>query len=433
MAQKLTLKLKRLLLLRVLLLALLALLTVGVSAIVLEQFLIKSALVKEADYFWNRYEQNGESVPPDTWNLKSLFVDGEHRSGSLGDIDTSSLYKKFADRPGGGFIHVTDKPGYILIYKTQRDGKKLYLLFNGDNVRKLAFFLGIIPLTLFLLLSYLVGFFFYRRATKALSPIIWLADKFDQFDPLSKNLPEFNLDEMPQDADWETSVLANSLGDYLVRIKQFVGRERAFTRDVSHELRTPLTVMGMALSMIESNGQLNEADAKAVKRIRNASTDMRELVEVFLILARESAEEMGESEVWIAEIADREINKNKILLNDKPVDVNVNKHADLKLQTSEKIIEVLLGNLIRNAMIYTEEGRIDIHINADSVFVEDTGVGMSEEQLQQIYKPFFRGGRRPSGGHGVGLTIVKRIADRFDWQVDFESELGMGTKVTVKF
>jgi len=428
MAQKITLKLRRILL-RVLFLALLALLAVGVSVIVLEQLLIKNALVKEADYFWNRYEQNGSSVPPDTWNLKSLFVDGEHRLGSIGEIDTSL----FIEEQSESFVHVIDKPGYILIYKTQRDDKQLYLLFNGENVRNLAFFLGIIPLTLFLLLSYLVGFLFYRRATKALSPIIWLADKFDQFDPLSKNLPEFNLDEMPQDADWETSVLANSLGDYLVRIKEFVGRERAFTRDVSHELRTPLTVMGMALSMLETDGKLNKADAKAVQRIRNASTDMRELVEVFLILARESSEEMGESDVWLAEVVEREIDKNLTLLDNKPVKINVINHIDFKLQTSEKILEVLLGNLIRNAMLYTEKGSINVEINTDIVVIQDTGVGMSEEQLQQVYKPFFRGGSRPSGGHGVGLTIVKRIADRFDWQLEFESELAVGTKVTVKF
>jgi len=432
MAQKITLKLRRILL-RVLFLALIALIAVGVSALVLEQLLIKNALVKEADYFWNRYEQNGSTVPPDTWNLKSLFVDGEHRSGSIGEIDTTLVDEKFVDNQDGAFVHIMDKPGYILIYKTRRDGKKLYLLFNGENVRNLAFFLGILPLTLFLLLSYLMGFLFYRRATKALSPIIWLADKFDQFDPLSKNLPEFNLDEMPQDADWETSVLANSLGDYLVRIKEFVGRERAFTRDVSHELRTPLTVMGMALSMLEADSNLNATDAKAVQRIRNASTDMRELVEIFLILARESSEEMGESEVWLAEVVEREIDKNRSLLNDKPVDIVVNKHADLKLRTSEKILEVLFGNLIRNAMLYTEKGSIEIHVNDDSVEIHDTGVGMSAEQLQQIYEPFFRGGTRPSGGHGVGLTIVKRIANRFDWTLDFESELGEGTKVIVKF
>ncbi len=428
MAQKITLKFKRILMVRVVLLAMLALLTVLVSAIVLEQFLIKSALTKEADYFWNRYQVNDSATPPDTWNLKSLLIDGERQYGSIGDIDTS----KFSDTEFG-FVHELDQPGYALLYKTERDGKQLFLEFNGENVRKLAFFLGIVPLTFFLLLSYLIGYFFYKRTTKALSPIIWLADKFDQFDPLSKDLPDFNLDDMPRDADWETSVLANSLGEYLERIKDFVTRERAFTRDVSHELRTPLTVMGMALDMIEVDGNLNERDAKGIKRIRTASKDMKELVEVFLILARESSKEMEASKVWVGDLVDREVTKNKALIGEKSLELSVSKQHNLVIETSEKIVEVLLGNLIRNAIIYTEKGSVKITINADSVEVEDTGIGMNKEQVEQIYKPFFRGGKRPSGGHGVGLTIVKRIADRFDWRVDMESELGKGTKVTVKF
>ena len=427
--QKITGKLKRILLLRVVALAALALLTVLATTLMLEHFMIKSALEQEAEYFWERYELDSSAQPPDTWNLKSLLIDNSGSSfGSKGSV-IAGEYREAQS----GFTQLKSQPGYNLLYKTERYDKQLLLLFNGENVRELAFFLGVIPLTLFLLLSYLIGFLFYRKAREALSPIMWLADKFGEFDPTAPNVTTINLAEMPANADWEATVLAKSLSEYTEQIKQFISRERAFTRDVSHELRTPLTVIGMAANLIETEGKLNQHDAKALQRIKNASKDMQELVEVFLSLARESEREIEESEVWIEEVIEHEIEQSKVLLEDKNVKVNVHKNYDLSLRSSAKILEILVGNLIRNAFNYTNKGSVNIYINEGSVEVRDTGVGMSEQQVEQVYKPFFRAGARPSGGHGVGLTIVKRISSRFNWPVEIVSKEGEGTAVTITF
>lgn len=427
--QKITGKLKRILLLRVFLLSLLALLTVLGTTVVLEQIMIKSALESEAEYFWGRYESDSTVQPPDTWNLSSLLIDEKGvRTGSTGGV----IAVQYDDSPLG-FTRIANVRGYNLIYKTERHNKQLVLLFNGENVRELAFFLGVIPLTLFLLLSYLIGFLFYRKARETLSPIMWLADKFENFDPKSPNVPTINLDEMPVDADWEATVLARSLSDYTKQIREFVNRERAFTRDVSHELRTPLTVIGMAVNLIEAEGALDEHDSKALQRIKNARKDMQELVEVFLSLARESECEIEESKIWVEDVVHHSIEKSKVLLKDKDVQVNVHKVTNLSLNSSEKILEILIGNLIRNAFNYTERGSVDIYIKDGFLEVSDTGVGMTEQQVEQIYKPFFRAGSRPSGGHGVGLTIVKRISNRFNWPVKIESKKDHGTTVTVTF
>ena len=427
--QKITGKLKRILLLRVFMLAILALITVVATTIVLEQVMIKSALKNEAEYFWKRYEVSSSAEPPDTWNLKSLLIDEQGIGlGSKGSI----IVAEYHDVPLG-FTQLTNKPGYNLLYKSQRHSKQLLLLFDGENVRELAFFLGVIPLTLFLLLSYLIGFFFYRKARETLSPIMWLADKFERFNPTTPDMPVINLAEMPADADWEATVLANSLSDYTDQIKQFITRERAFTRDVSHELRTPLTIISLAANLIESEGKLDEHDAKALKRIKYASKDMQELVEVFLSLARESEREIEESEIWVEEVVQHAIEQAKVLLENKDIKVNVHKNYDLSLKSSAKILEILIGNLIRNAFNYTSEGAVNIFIDDGFVVVQDTGVGMNEQQVEQIYKPFFRAGTRPLGGYGVGLTIVKRISSRFNWPIEINSKEGRGTSVTVKF
>jgi len=322
-----------------------------------------------------------------------------------------------------------------LLYKTERNGKRLLLIFNADNIRGLAIYLGVIPITLFLLFSYLIGWLFYRKTAKVLSPIAWLAKKFESFDPVSAQVPSINFADIPGEVDYETYILAESLSDYVQRIELFVDRERAFTRDVSHELRTPLTVVNMAVNLLETSKDLSESDLKSLNRIKSASKNMLELVDVFLILARESNEEIDNTPVFINEVVEHQLTQLKPLLDAKQNALTVNILADqsYEIETSSKILEVMLGNLIQNAIKYTEHGQIDISITQDSVTVADTGIGMSQEQVDQIYRPFFQAGTRPSGGYGVGLTIVKRIADRFDWQLSVNSELNTGTEMTINF
>jgi signal transduction histidine kinase len=107
--------------------------------------------------------------------------------------------------------------------------------------------------------------------------------------------------------------------------------------------------------------------------------------------------------------------------------------AELALYSSPRAFRVLIGNLIRNACQYTERGRVTISIASDRVVVRDTGVGMNEQELARAFVSFFRGDQGRGSGHGIGLTIVKRLADRFGWEVGMSSEQNVGTTVSVIF
>jgi signal transduction histidine kinase len=107
--------------------------------------------------------------------------------------------------------------------------------------------------------------------------------------------------------------------------------------------------------------------------------------------------------------------------------------ARLALYSSPRAFSVLVGNLIRNACQYTERGRVTVIVETDRVVVRDTGVGFGEEERKRAFVSFFRGGQGRGGGHGIGLTIVKRLADRFGWEVALSSEPGVGTEVSVVF
>ena len=93
----------------------------------------------------------------------------------------------------------------------------------------------------------------------------------------------------------------------------------------------------------------------------------------------------------------------------------------------------MIGNLLRNAFSYTDAGRIAVTIDPGSVAIEDTGIGIPAGRVRDMYRPFVRGDATRRGGHGVGLTIVRRMSDRFGWPVEIDSRPGVGTRVVISF
>jgi signal transduction histidine kinase len=82
---------------------------------------------------------------------------------------------------------------------------------------------------------------------------------------------------------------------------------------------------------------------------------------------------------------------------------------------------------------YTDTGSVKIRIDSSGIVIEDSGIGMDADAVNEAFQPYYRGDPKRRGGHGVGLTIVKRFADRFGWHVAIDSRTGVGTRVAVRF
>ena len=94
----------------------------------------------------------------------------------------------------------------------------------------------------------------------------------------------------------------------------------------------------------------------------------------------------------------------------------------------------MLGNLLRNACHYTDAGTVMVAVRAGRrIDIADTGVGMDAEELARVFEPFYRGGDRSRDGQGIGLSIVRRLSQRYGWTVSLESAPGQGTTATVRF
>jgi len=399
-----------------------AVLGVYAAATVIEDVVVKRILLHDADYFFERIAGDPATQPPDTYFVRGYL----HKRGS-DPADVPEHYRGLV--PG---YHHSGAERSDVVYVADGPQGRLYLSIDSARTHQLVLVFGMALCGLIIVIVYLTTWMTYRASRSALSPVIALANAVRDWDPKHPDLDALLPENLPVRADGDVESLAYALHGFATRLEEFVERERAFTRDASHELRTPLTVIKASADMLLDD-DVPAFTQRTAERILRAVRDMESLIESFLILARESDAALPEQEFSVNESVLEEIEHAQPLCDGKPVHIIRDERADLALYSSRRAFSVLIGNLIRNACQYTERGRVTVIVEADRVIVRDTGVGMSEEEQKRAFVSFFRGDQGRGSGHGIGLTIVKRLADRFGWEVGMSSEQGVGTTVTVAF
>jgi len=390
---------------------------------VLEDILIRQALSGEADYYWQRRAADPQAQVPETNNMTGYLVRVDADRAKLPD-PLQPLRPGYHRVPGGS--------GEILAFVSDGAAGRLYLVFNQEQVGRLAFLFGFVPLILVLIIIYITTWLTYRASRRALSPVIALAKVVRDWDPKQPNLAALDPGHSDRDPDGDVETLARALHAFATRIEDFVERERNFTRDASHELRSPLTVIKVAAEVLQEE-DLTAFARRTLARIERSARDMEALMEALLLLAREADTGLP-SETFLANDAVREeVERAQPLVAGRPIELRLEEPGNFILNASPRVFAVMIGNLVRNACLYTEHGEVCVSIGSDFVTVQDSGIGMSDEEVAKAFQAYFRGGRSQRGGHGVGLTIVKRLSDRFSWPVEISSELGIGTSVTIRF
>jgi signal transduction histidine kinase len=404
--------------LQVALISLAAVVGVFVASALLEGVLIRAALNDEVNHFWQQRDANPAFQLPNTRNLRGYFED-----------DAPAALRVMP--PG---YHDWQKDGLdFVVNVSERDGRRLYLVFDRTNVSRLAAYYGLVPLAAVLLVLYVSTWLGFRRLRRAVSPMIALARRVRELDEDPSNIERVQSLQVPEDADEEVRELTEALLRYSKRLAHFLERERQFTRDASHELRSPLTVIRMAASILLEDPSVRESTRRTAQRIQRACHDMEELTNAFLLLARESETGLPMEAICLNDLVAEEIERARVLAADKPVTSELRSTHRLFLDAPEKVLSILLGNLLRNAFSYTDAGQVVVEIGERKVIIRDTGVGMAAEKIEEMFRPFVRGEGNRRGGHGVGLTIVRRLSDRFGWPIHIVSEPGVGTTVEIAF
>jgi signal transduction histidine kinase len=415
-------KLIRVFVLQMLFISLITVLGVYTAAWIVEKVMVKQALEGEAQHYWNWLAQDPAHSLPNTDNLRGYkAVNG----------DLSQVPRELQRIPPG-YQRVQFGQTRPLVYVEDHGNQRLFLVFDEDSVGKLSFYFGVVPLSLALLVIYLSAWVAYRLSRRTLSPLVSLAQMMHGFEGKANNFANLQLDEYTAvGVNDEVRILAKSLKAFTTRLQEQLIREREFTRDVSHELRTPLAVISGSLELLQKQAH-PLLQQRALERMQVTTRDMQSLIETLLLLAREESQQAQQETFSVNDLV-------SLIISQVEQTHNTNQHVKLvcierqrlKMTDSNQALGIVLGNVIRNACNYTQQGSVTVVIEGNAVEVRDTGMGMSAQQLALAQQAFQRL-HSSSDGYGLGLDIVRRLCDRYGWQLTISSLLGQGTSVRVQ-
>jgi signal transduction histidine kinase len=237
----------------------------------------------------------------------------------------------------------------------------------------------------------------------------------------------------------EIAVLARTLNEMADSIEEVRKFERQLTTDVAHELRTPLMAMQATIEAI-IDGVL-PADQTRLATIDSEVVRLGRLVDALLRLSRLENRnvEFKEEEINLGELIAGLVLSHEKLIEDSELSIEFKADAKVIVFGDADLLRQATANLISNAVRYTSAGgKINVEVRRGQIMaqiiVADTGMGISEEDIKNVFSRFWRadaGRNRESGGLGVGLAVVKEIADRHNGWVNVESILGRGTVFTI--
>jgi len=383
----------------------------------LNQRLIDESLHAELEDYMARRARNPLSLPPTTASVRGFVATPGDAAG-----DVPPALAKLT--PGSHEIAFDGLNWHAAV--ADRGGSRYYMLFNEarQQSRERRFLLtlggGVLAMILF---SAIGGWWLAGRVT---SPVTALARR------VGAATPDGDAPALEKDAGVdEIGALAHAFEHYATRINAFIERERAFTADVSHELRTPLAVIQGAAEVLQADETLSEWQHTRLDRIERAALETSALIAALLALAREDADASARADCDVAKVAREAVEKHRHLVRGKATQVNLDIQATPALAAEKVLLAIVVDNLVRNALAFTESGEITVRVEAGKLLVTDTGKGIGEEDIGRIFQRHYKGST--SQGSGIGLSLVKRICDRYGWEIAIESREGEGTVAELIF
>ena len=297
----------------------------------------------------------------------------------------------------------------------------------------------LVEMVLGLVLALFLGYFVSQRL---LQPIRSMTDTVKSIE-----VSDLGTRLEVSDTKDELSELAVTFNHMLERIQQGFDQQQRFVSDASHELRTPVTVIRGYADMLSRWGRHDEETLQeGLEAIGSEAENMQELIEKLLFLARADQKR---------QILHKELLDMQALVGDvfRKMQMAVDSHH-LQLLANEPAMvladKVTMRQMLRifleNAVKYTPAGgviRLSSRCSPDDegyieLVIEDTGIGIAEEEQEKIFQRFYRVDSSRTkeagqpGGTGLGLSIAKWIADRHGIKIRVESQPGTGTRFTLK-
>lgn len=329
-----------------------------------------------------------------------------------------------------GFATVDVKGERWRVYGVQARGYVIQVAQPSKVRSRQAAQLALQTLQPFALAMPLLAFLVWLAVGRSLRPLDALAGRVREREPSSlAPLPDTGLPV-------EVQPLVASLNDLIGRLRGAIEHERRFLDDAAHELRTPLTALSL---QVQSLSHADEASrATALANVRSGVARATRLVEQLLALARQQPKAVPTLVlVSLTDLARAVVGELAPLADANGIDLGLAQAEEVSVRGDGDAITILLRNLVDNALRYTPRGgRVDVSVLAGppaALTVSDTGPGIPEAERARVFDRFHRLPGTAGVGSGLGLSIVRAIAEANGATVSLDAAPGGGLLATVRF
>ena len=320
------------------------------------------------------------------------------------------------------------------------EGKLINLVQVGTSLEAVQETLRNLKIFLFtavpsvLILAALFARFMARRALKPISRIIDTAREIGQGQELSKRIPVLKIkDELGQ--------LALTFNEMMNRLENSFAQMRQFSSDASHELRTPLTVLKGQNELILSKQRKPEEYQEVISSNLEEINYMSKVLEDLFVLSKsdENQVNLDYKPVDLRALVEEVCKHAEILAEEKNIKIIIAFLEPIEIKGDEVRLRQMVWNVLQNGIKYTQQGgelKISLQNEGDFALltIQDTGIGIPEEDLPLIFNRFYRVDKartRDEGGSGLGLSICRQIAEAHKGKIEVESKLGVGTRFKI--
>lgn len=279
-----------------------------------------------------------------------------------------------------------------------------------------------------------LGHLIFLAIKKSLSPLSKLSSDIQERSSL--NLAPFQQNKLPS----ELQPLVHALNTFMGRVSDGVSILKRFTSDAAHELRTPITALKIQLSVLEQASSKDERES-AIHTLKGGIERSEQLISQLLTLARTEPNNTTREvqPIKLLSLIKESIENLLPLAHEKSIDLGLSMADDIDVSGVRDDLKVLVNNIINNAIRYTPNGgKIDIALFLKSghvVFeVNDSGPGIANSDLQRVFERFYRGDNKSVTGAGLGLSIVREIANQHSAKIEILNQNpGLSFKVYFKY
>ncbi|MGD9623723.1 MAG: sensor histidine kinase [Arcobacter sp.] len=205
-----------------------------------------------------------------------------------------------------------------------------------------------------------------------------------------------------------------------------------FIKDTTHELNTPVTAIITNIEMIDKD-LLDEKLAKKINRIEIGAKTISNIYEDLTFITLNNQILSNNEEINLSNILKQRVDFFNSIATMKKIEFETYIKDDIFIFCDTKKISKLIDNLLSNAIKYNKiGGTIKVVLTKNSLSIEDTGKGISQDNLDNLFDRYTRFDKSV-GGFGIGLNIVSLIAKEYDFKIEVSSQIDVGTKVKIRW